>query len=127
MVEAGSEAVHRLASEAQVVAASRLLQVETRALLARRVADGTLSAADLAEARSNFHGWLRRLYVIEIDASLADEAGQLAERRLLRGMDAIHLASAALVARTGGELTFATYDDRLRRAAVAEKMEVLPS
>ena len=127
MVEAGSEAVHRLASEAQVVAASRLLHVETRALLARRFADGTLSATDLAEARSNFDGWLRRLYVIEIDASLADEAGQLAERRLLRGMDAIHLASAALIARTGGELTFATYDDRLRRAAVAEKMEVLPS
>lgn len=127
MVEAGSEAVHRLASEAQLVAASRLLHVETRAFLARREADGTLPAADLAEARSRFERWLRRLYVIEIDASLADEAGQLAERRLLRGMDAIHLASAALVARTSGDVVFATYDDRLRRAAIAETMEVLSS
>ncbi len=127
MAEAGSEAVHRLASDAHVVAASRLLPVETRAFLARREADGTLAAPDLAEARSSFERWLRRLYVIEIDASLADAAGELAERRLLRGMDAIHLASAALVARTSGDLLFATYDDRLRRAAIAEKMEVLSS
>ena len=63
--------------------------------------------------------------VVELSAKGARRAGELAERRALRGFDAIHLASALEVEQlTGSTPSFACFDDRLREAASAERLPV---
>jgi predicted nucleic acid-binding protein len=58
---------------------------------------------------------LGRLYLIVMDRDLLDRAATLAPGSLLRGLDAIHLATAQLM---GAELrVVVTYDTRMARAA----------
>jgi uncharacterized protein len=49
-----------------------------------------------------------------VDAQLALDAGELAERFALRGYDAVHLASALSA---GGQVTLVSWDAALRNAA----------
>ncbi len=61
----------------------------------------------------------------ELSAKGARRAGELAERRALRGFDAIHLASALEVEQlTGSTPSFCCVDDRLREAASGEGLPV---
>lgn len=59
---------------------------------------------------------------IDVDESTSAEAGSLAVRHGLRGMDAIHLASAVLLAEA--EPVVVTWDAALQRAAQAEGLAV---
>ena len=59
---------------------------------------------------------------IDVDDSTSAEAGSLAVRHGLRGMDAIHLASAVLLAEA--EPVVVTWDVALQRAAQAEGLAV---
>ena len=61
---------------------------------------------------------LSRLYRVEIDATVRSVAGAYSEP-LLRGLDAIHLATAEILARQAGSdfAAFVTYDRRLLDAA----------
>ena len=61
---------------------------------------------------------LSRLYRVEIDASVRSAAGAYPEP-LLRSLDAIHLATAEILARQAGSdfAAFVTYDRRLLDAA----------
>ncbi|MFE9691661.1 type II toxin-antitoxin system VapC family toxin [Micromonospora sp. NPDC005806] len=61
---------------------------------------------------------LARLYRVEIDAAVRAAAGAYAEP-LLRSLDAIHLATAQILARQAGSdfVAFVTYDRRLLDAA----------
>jgi predicted nucleic acid-binding protein len=63
--------------------------------------------------------------VVEIDERLAEHAASLAIDRGLRSLDALHLAAAMIL--PGPGLTFATWDQRLHTAAVAEGLDVLPA
>ncbi len=62
--------------------------------------------------------------IVGIDASLSRLAGDLAAEHLLRGYDAVHLASAL---RLGDRTTLITWDRRLREAAVAAGLAVAPA
>jgi predicted nucleic acid-binding protein len=58
---------------------------------------------------------------IPVSAKLIREAGQLTEKHLLRGFDAVHLAAALLLSRVlPGEIHIATWDKELAQAAKAE-------
>ena len=60
----------------------------------------------------------RRLAIVELDAAVAASAVATARARIVRAADAIHLASALLLA--DGEasaVTFACFDRRLWQAA----------
>jgi predicted nucleic acid-binding protein len=61
--------------------------------------------------------------LIGIDAQLAREAGQLAEKFALRGYDAVHLASALSA---GEAITLVSWDKDLRRAATHNGCAVSP-
>ncbi len=74
MREAGTEETRTKLDAASMVATSRVAYPEARAALARFV-------------------------VVELSAKVAKLAEDLAERRALRGFDAIHLASAREIAR----------------------------
>jgi predicted nucleic acid-binding protein len=61
--------------------------------------------------------------VIEVDQILAEEAAKLAIEHELRSLVALHLAAALLIS---PDLVLATWDRRLRAAAGAEGLELLP-
>jgi predicted nucleic acid-binding protein len=62
--------------------------------------------------------------VIEVDASLAERAAELALSHQLRSLDALHLASALLL--PADAATVATWDVRLHRAARGCGLGTLP-
>ena len=61
---------------------------------------------------------------MELTPELERSAGDLAEARALSGFDAIHLASALVLA--GAPVVVATWDARLQAAARAVGFAVLP-
>jgi uncharacterized protein len=62
--------------------------------------------------------------VVEVDASLAEHAAELTSTEELRSLDALHLAAALLIS---SELTLATWDVRLHRAAQSQGLAVFPA
>jgi predicted nucleic acid-binding protein len=63
--------------------------------------------------------------VVEVDATLAEHAAQLTLEAELRSLDALHLASALLLPQRN--LTVATWDTRLHRAALERGVHTVPS
>jgi Predicted nucleic acid-binding protein, contains PIN domain len=63
--------------------------------------------------------------VVEVDSALAEHAAQLTLSAELRSLDALHLASALVL--PSEDLTVATWDPRLHRAARDQGLETLPS
>jgi predicted nucleic acid-binding protein len=63
--------------------------------------------------------------VIEVNASLAEQAVELAAAEDLRSLDALHLAAALLIG--SDRLTLATWDVRLHRAAQRRGLAVFPA
>ena len=108
-----------------MVATSRVAYPEARAALARRQREAAITRGALARAVSALDRDLRRFVVVELSAKVARRAGELAERRALRGFDAIHLASALEMEElTGAAPSFCCFDDRLREAASAEGLSI---
>ncbi len=62
--------------------------------------------------------------VIEIDQRLVEDAADLAIRRELRSVDALHLAGALVLPRE--DLVLATWDRRLHAAAGAAGLPLIP-
>jgi predicted nucleic acid-binding protein len=63
--------------------------------------------------------------VVEVDASLAEHAAELISTEELRSLDALHLAAALLI--SSHQLTLATWDARLHRAAQSQGLAVFPA
>ncbi|MFL5899563.1 MAG: PIN domain-containing protein [Solirubrobacterales bacterium] len=62
--------------------------------------------------------------MVEVDAALAEHAAELTATEELRSLDALHLAAALLIA---SDLTLATWDVRLHRAAQSQGLAVFPA
>lgn len=62
--------------------------------------------------------------VIEIDQRLVESAAELAIKRNLRSLDALHLAAALVLPSDG--LVFAAWDHRLHAAAGALGLRLIP-
>jgi uncharacterized protein len=88
---------------------------EGRAALAAARRGARLTVATHRRALDDFESLQGELSLIGIDAQLAREAGQLAEKFALRGYDAVHLASALSA---GEAITLVSWDEDLRRAAI---------
>lgn len=63
--------------------------------------------------------------VVEVDSPLAQHAAELALSSELRSLDALHLAAALVL--PAEDLTVATWDVRLHRAAREQGLETLPA
>src|SRR5213080_761265 len=104
---------------------SRVAYPEARAALARRQREAGITRAALARTVGALDRDLGRFVVVELSAKVAKRAEDLAQRRALRGFDAIHLASALEMEElTGAVPGFWCFDGRLREAAVAEGLPV---
>lgn len=113
----------RQAGAAGEVASSRIAYAEVRSAFARKRREGLLSVADYTEAVSAFRVEWRRFVVVDVTQQVVELAGDLSDTHRLRGMDAIHLASAKLLA--GGAKTpvrISSSDPRIQEAAASEGM-----
>ena len=126
VAEKGSQRVREIVGAGEPVATSKIGYAEVHAALARRRREGDLSTRQYARVCKNFEEY----WQIYVRVDLRDEvlllARDLIKRRPLRGLDAIHLASALTLGRElGEEMRFVAADARLLGAAKAEKLRVL--
>ena len=106
-----------LYDSARRVRSSRLVVPESFAALARAQRTGRLGPRAASLALSSTRTLLAAIEPIELDAALADRAGELATEHGLRGYDAVHLASYQLIETDTSVLVAA--DGDLVRAAKA--------
>lgn len=103
--EEGTEDVQRAVDGSESVAASAVAYPEARSAFARLERDGYLSAEEHRVAVAAFDEEWPAYEVVDATRSVATVAGDLAARHLLRGFDAVHLASA-LVLGAARELSY---------------------
>jgi predicted nucleic acid-binding protein len=115
VAEDGSDAVRDAMQDADGWFMCRIGFVET--VRAVSMAGGTAAAKAFRREWPAFG-------VIEVDERLAEHAAALTLRHDLRSLDALHLAAALILPRTG--LGVATWDRRLHVAARAEGLQLLP-
>jgi len=118
--EPASDQVRELVRNAAVAVTSNVAYPETRAALARRRRDGTLTAPAFRTAKQDFEADWPNYLVIPASPKLCLEAGDLAERYALRGFASIHLAAFAEVLRSlqgRDDAEFSSADDKLNAAA----------
>jgi uncharacterized protein len=103
---------------------SAVLPVEVRSALRRRVADTSLDAKQVAAIVKRLAADRPFWTVIEISAEVLAAAETLSAEHPLRALDAIHVASAKLLAtRAAPAITFVSADIRQTTAAAALGME----
>ncbi len=125
--EDGHEQARALWSAARRVACGRLGYPEARAALAGAARLGRLDPEELRAAVVSFERRWETLRVVELAPPVAVRAGDLAERRALRGYDAVHLACALLAQGARRDLVLVCWDARLRDGAAAEGLSLAPA
>jgi predicted nucleic acid-binding protein len=100
-----------------------LTYVETHAALAARARASVRARRALRRARSIVDDRWSEIVVVELDSHVAETAALAAARHALRGADAIHLASAAVL---GSPVVMVSRDASLRRASLAVGLDVAP-
>ncbi len=95
--EPASVTCGRLWNEATRVISTRLIYPEARAALAQAQRMRRLTTGELGQAVEDLDSLASEISYIEINADVAASAGDLAQTHGLRGYDAVHLASAALI------------------------------
>ena len=121
--EVSTELCNRVWNDSTRVVCARLLYPEARAALARAERMGRLDRSQLREAVAELDSIITEVDHIEVTATLAQEAGELAKAHGLRGYDAVHLAAAEAV--HDGDLVLVTGDSSLAAAARAIGLAVL--
>jgi len=124
VLETGSPLAVALWERADAVVTSRIADAEVRSVLAAAERIGRIDAAPAAWARDRWSELWPSLAKVEVTEALAQHAGDLADRRPLRAGDALHLASALVLA--PAKPVFAAWDRRLASAGRGEGLAVLP-
>ena len=96
--------------------------------LARRTREGGIAAADRDRAMAALSTDFTALLVVEVVSEVTALARRLLQRHPLRAADALQLASGMYLAEELAEaVPFVAFDGRLRAAARAERLPVLPA
>lgn len=123
--EAGSDRVEAAVEKAELVGTSVVAYAEARAALARRHREKDFTASEyqgmVSELDVSWQGYER----LGLTEELSREAGVLAEEHVLRGFDAVHLASALRLAQRFPGSSFLAFDERLSTAAERTSLSVL--
>ncbi len=137
--EEGTDEVQRAVEDAESVAASAVAYPEARSAFARLERDGHLSPGEHRAIVAELDGEWPSYEVVDVTRDVAGIAGALAARHLLRGFDAVHLASAVVLKAARGlysreasergeaemwppEVRLMTYDGSLLSAARGENL-----
>lgn len=105
------------AAEATVV--SRLALVEASRAVLRLRLDGVLPLDRLADGERQIADFFAGCEIVELSPAICEAAQRVAPDRLLRTLDALHLATYLDVRRRIPEVELLTADERLRAAAGA--------
>lgn len=116
VTEDGSDAVLDAMNGASALSMCRVGFVETLRAVGR--------AGERRDVRRFERDWLS-FDVVEVDRALTESAAELALSHDLRSLDALHLAAA--LALPADDLTLATWDARLHRAARDQSLDALPA
>lgn len=124
LVEAGSDVAREIWDSGVVLLTSRVSHAELACAVAAAVRSGRDKrgrvAPDVVDG-----GFLRKnASFVEADSEVIGDAAVVGVRHGLRGLDAIHVASAMQL--TGFAPVFVSWDERQRIAARAEGLPVYP-
>lgn len=101
--------------------------MECQAAFARGRREGRLTRGQASAATKSLDERWADLVVVELDARLTRRAGRMVHDQALRALDAIHLASAIVLADSApSQTTFACWDARLWDAASRQGFEMTP-
>lgn len=115
--EPGSREVNRLFSEGTILLVSSIAWSECLAALSRKRHDGGLSVRSHGRATQAFATEWKSFHEIAITREIRELIRELLDRLPLRGMDAIHLASALWIERRlDSKLPFYCADRKLAKA-----------
>jgi predicted nucleic acid-binding protein len=124
--EIDSEKIKDLARNAAAISTAKIAYAEARSAFARKQKKDGFSLNVLRKIVGDLNRDWESYFVIEITDGLIRFAGDIAERYLLRGFDAIHLASAVhLKNKVNSEIYFSSHDARLNQSAEKEGMIIL--
>jgi len=124
--EPESDQMQQASSDAEAIAVCRITWAEAMAAMARRQREDPMSGNNIDLARGRLIQNWNDLTIVEVSQTLVETAGRFADGFALRGYDSVQLAAAhELRKSTDQNLTFASYDRRLRQAAQLLQLEVL--
>ena len=120
--EAGSKLVLELLKSGEKVYTASLTYAETHAAFSRRTREGRLTRETTKRLALRFDKDWESYDIVVLSENVFRLARQILYRHLLRSADAIHLASALLLARTSprSSWSFVCADGRLCDAAKSE-------
>jgi hypothetical protein len=123
--EAGSAEV-RAELRRRAVVSSSILPLELKSMLWRRLDQGEVSTREYGQVQTALAADRQDWLLLDVGPELLLRAEDLAERLHVRSLDAIHLASAVLLAADWpSRLPFLTSDLRQAQAAEALGLAVL--
>lgn len=123
--EAGTETVQLAIAGAETVAISRIGYAEACAALARVLREKRTTLAEHRKRLKALNEDYESLLKVDVSELVVRAAGKLAETHALRGFDAVHLASAAWLAKqVRNPVRMLAFDNHLNKAARALKMIV---
>ena len=115
--EVGSDVAVELFLAADRRSTSVIAYAECRAAVAAAARSRRITASDRRKAVAALDEVWPSIDRLAVTEQIVHHAGELADRRALRGFDAIHLASALAQA---PDVSLACWDDQLTQAARAE-------
>ena len=122
--EEDSGDVAKLVSDAEAVATSIIAYAEARAAFARKLREKGISDEDHNRIKNDLDRDWESLFVIKLSNAIVRFAGDLAEKRSLRGFDALHLASALELQKAIPlPVLFSSSDARLLESAKEEGLQ----
>ncbi|MBI3668119.1 MAG: type II toxin-antitoxin system VapC family toxin [Acidobacteria bacterium] len=123
IIEPGGEAVEALAEENEGgLSTSVATFAEVLSVLARSLREKRISRRNYQVQKQAFLTDWSAFHVVDVTPAVLSPAPRLIERYGLRGFDAIQLCSALWI----GRPLFACFDLRLRQAAAAQGLSVMP-
>ncbi len=125
VAEKGSPLIQRII-ETGPVATAKIAYAEVYAGLKRKHREGHISTGQYRLACRQFERDWQAYIRVDLQDGILHLARDLIQTHPLRGFDAVHLASAlSLKKALGEEIIFAAADERLLRAAKAERLRAL--
>ena len=114
-------------ASAEAVTASDLTLVECDRALIRGVATGDVTPAEAIRLRGILNRTAGHWDLLRIDGEVVERARRPFPTEPLRALDAVHLASALVVAAHAPELLLLSFDRRIRRAAQQLGLSLAPA
>jgi predicted nucleic acid-binding protein len=123
--EPGTDHVRKQVEEAAVVAVSIIAYAEVRAAFARKFREKGISEKSYQSVKVDFERDWENVFILNATETVVKSAGDLAEKHGLRGLDALHLASALLLKKAAiSGVAFSSADQKLEEAALREGFQV---